>query len=95
MNFALYFTLDLYKKVLSLIDEDIKNQFDGKTALAKVLLSDNDNNPASDHHRNVVIELFRDYVAEDERRLMSVNTLHRIAINHFSALNPDRIKQIL
>jgi len=95
MNFALYFTLDLYKKVLRLIDEDAENQVDGKNALTKVLLSDNDNNPASDHHRNVIIELFRAYIAEDERRLMSENTLHKIAINHFSVLNPDRIKQIL
>ena len=95
INFASYFTLDLYKKVLSLIDADTENQADGNNALTKVLLSDNDDSPASDYHKNVIIELFRAYIAEDERRLISGNTLHRIAIKHFSSLNPDIIKQIL
>lgn len=63
--------------------------------LNKLLLLDNDNEQASDHHRYSIIELFRAYIAEDEKRIRDRTPLHNAAIYHYWKLYTERVEEIL
>lgn len=95
-NFSYYFTPDLYNRVVELIhcSEDEKN---GSQELLNWMISDSDNGEAeaTEHHKNVIIQLFRDIVAIDKSFLGSENLLRQIAIRHHIQKNPDRIKEFI
>ncbi len=95
-NFSYYFTPDLYNRVVELIhcSEDEKN---GSQELLNWMISDSDNGEAeaTEHHKNVIIQLFRDIVAIDKSFLGSENLLRQIAIRHYIQKNPDQIKEFI
>lgn len=67
----------------------------GLEALNKLLLLDNDKEQASDHHRYSIIELFRAYIAEGEKRISVRNPFRNDAIYHYRKLYPERVEEIL
>ena len=94
-NFASYITFDLYKKIIQLIDQDIENKEKGTETLATFLISDKEDTEASDHHRIVVLELYKSALLEDSQLITHRDMLYEIAIYHFCSLYPEQIKRIV
>ena len=62
--------------------------------LIKWLLSDGDDeDDASDYHRNLILQLYRDCVEQVGGPLSTDYPLTQIAIHHFAVLNPDIVRQ--
>ena len=95
INFANYIPLFLFDKIvdsLTIIQEQDEMQKTNDD-LIKWLLSDRDDDDASDYHRNLILQLYRDCVAQVGGPLSTDYPLTQIAIHHFAVLNPDVIRQ--
>lgn len=95
INFANYIPLFLFDKIvdsLTIIQEQDEMQ-KANDDLIKWLLSDRDDDDASDYHRNLILQLYRDCVAQVGGPLSTDYPLTQIAIHHFAVLNPDVIRQ--
>lgn len=96
INFANYIPLFLFDKIVNCLnniqtDEEQNNVTD---ELAKWLLSDRGDEEATDYHREVILQLYKDYVQQIDYVPPMEYALTRIAIYHFKMLNPEYIKRL-
>lgn len=95
INFANYIPLFLFDKIidaLSLIPEQEELE-KANDDLVKWLISDNNDGDASNYHRNLILQLYKDRVAQMGGPLSIDDPLTKIAIHHYAMLNPDFVRQ--
>ena len=97
INFANYIPLFLFNKILERIDNaKTPQECDSVTEdLTEWLLSDREEEEATDYHREVVLQLYREYTQQIGYVLPMEYGLTQIAIHHFKMLNPEYIKQLV
>lgn len=66
LNFSNYFPLFVFVKMIEYLSKTPHSQerLDNEKALINWLLSDNEGQEATEHHSNVIIQLFRDYLSQ-------------------------------
>ena len=97
INFANYIPLFLFDKIVEcLSDGETKTETVKDTdALTKWLVTDRDGEDATDYHREVILQLYRDCVEQVGAPLSTEYPLTQIAIHHFACLHPEYVKQLL
>ena len=96
INFANYIPLILFEKIIdSISNMTVKEECDAlNNALAEWLMCDKGND-ATDYHREIVLQLYRDCVAQTGTPLPTDYPLTRIAIHHFAKMNPEYVKKLV
>lgn len=97
LNFSNYFPLFVFKKMIDYLSNVTPAQegLDNEETLVNWLLSENGEQEASEHHANVIIQLFRDYLTQDDLVLEADNALKRTAMYHFAKLHPEVIEKAI
>lgn len=90
LNYSIYLTTGLYIKLENKIDTAEKYK-----SFVSFLFSDNNDNPASDYHREIVMDLFRNLCAYDENFINKKTPLHQVIPCHFAELYPEQIRAIV
>ena len=63
--------------------------------LSQWLLTDRDDEEATDYHREVVIQLYRDLINLGGATLSTDYPLTQIAIHHFTRLHPEYVEKLI
>ena len=97
LNFNNYFPLFVFGKMIEYLSNVLPAQdgIDNEETLVNWLLSENGDQEASEHHANVIIQLFRDYLTQDEIVLEADNALKRIAMYHFTKPHPEVVEKAI
>lgn len=97
LNFNNYFPLFVFGKTIDYLSNvsPVQERLDNEKILVKWLLSENEEKEASEHHANVIIQLFRDYLAQDDIVLEADNALKRTAMYHFAKLHPEVVEKVI
>ena len=97
INFGNYMPLFLFDKIVAcLTDVKTQEECDKATdALTKWLMSDREDEEATDYHREVVLQLYRDCTHQAGAPLSTEYPLTQIAIHHFKKLNPEYVKKLI
>ena len=97
LNFNNYFPWFVFEKMIEYLSNVLSAQdgIDNEETLVNWLLSENGDQEASEHHANVIIQLFRDYLTQDEIVLKADNALERIAMYHFAKLHPEVVEKAI
>jgi hypothetical protein len=95
INFENYIPLFLFDKIIDTLllipeQEELEKANDD---LVKWLISDNNDGDASDYHRNLILQLYRDCVVQVGGPLSADYPLTKIAIHHYAMLNPDFVRR--
>ena len=90
INFAKYFSLNAYNSAVDLIKTD-----DDTELLREWLTTDNPDNEPSDYHKNLVIELYREYLIKNKDQPIYRDAFFDIVLNHYISLHPEVIDNIL
>lgn len=90
INFAKYFSLKAYNSAVDLIKTD-----DDTELLREWLTTDNPDNEPSDYHRNLIIELYREYLITNKDQPIYHDAFFDIVLNHYISLHPEVIDNIL
>lgn len=95
INFENYIPLFLFDKIIDTLllipeQEELEKANDD---LVKWLISDNNDADASDYHRNLILQLYRDCVVQVGGPLSADCPLTKIAIHHYAMLNPDFVRR--
>lgn len=97
LNFSNYFPLFVFGKMIDYLSTvpPTQEELDDKKTLVNWLLSENRGQEASEHHANVIIQLFRDYLTQDDIVLEADNALKRTAMHHFAKLHPEVVEKAI
>lgn len=84
LNFSNYFPLFVFVKMIEYLSKTPHSQerLDNEKALINWLLSDNEGQEATEHHSNVIIQLFRDYLSQNDFVLEDDSALKNAAMYH-------------
>lgn len=94
LNFSVYFNLETYQKSLDFIKNDTQNSTNEET-LTNFLYSENEDVPASDHHRKLVIDVYKNFIAKNPEQIKTKTLLGEMAIMHFGKLYPEELNRII
>jgi hypothetical protein len=96
INFSNYLPLFMFDKIVDYLPETIPEEesIDVSAVLTKWLISDRENEEATDHHREVILQLYRDCVNQEGAPLSVEYPLTQIAVHHFVRLHPEYVKQL-
>lgn len=97
LNFSNYFPLFVFVKMIEYLSKTPHSQerLDNEKALINWLLSDNEGQEATEHHSNVIIQLFRDYLSQNDFVLEDDSALKNAAMYHFAKLHPEVVKKAI
>jgi len=97
LNFSNYFPLFVFVKMVEYLSKTPHSQerLDNEKALINWLLSDNEGQEATEHHSNVIIQLFRDYLSQNDFVLEDDSALKNAAMYHFAKLHPEVVKKAI
>lgn len=97
INYANYLPLFLFDKIVNCLSNyKTSEEIDEATnELTKWLLSDRGEEEATDYHREVILQLYRECTRQVGHVLPQEYALTQIAIYHFKMLNPEYIKQLV
>lgn len=89
IKFAKYFSAKVYDKVETLIKTE-----DDILAFGNWLASDNQDEEPSDYHRNLIVEVYREYMNTKKEQQIYQDVFCDIIINHFLHLHPEVLDDI-
>lgn len=97
LNFSNYFPLFDFEKMIEYLSSllDSQDNLENEEKLKKWLLSEDEDQEASEHHSNVIIQLFIDYLSQDNIVLEVDNVLERTAMYHFAKLHPEFVEKAI
>lgn len=97
LNFSNYFPLFVFEKMIEYFSNmpHSQEELDNEKTMGNWLLSENEEQEASEHHSNVIIQLFRDYLNQDNIVLEDKNMLERTAMYHFAKLYPEVVEKAI
>lgn len=97
LNFNNYFPSFVFEKMIEYYLEttDYQIQLDCKEKLGNWLLSESDEQEASEHHANVIIQLLKDCLNQSDTSPEIYDLLNHTAIIHFSKLHPEVMQKII
>lgn len=94
-NYEDYLPLHLYNSIVGKIIDKEQQDEEGATALIDFLQSDNISGEPTKYHRQLVIDLYRQYFEDNEGKVSPSDPLGNIAFCHLIKLNPDNISHTL
>ncbi len=95
MNYSRYFSPTLYDKAVKSLMADSKNFENDSKDFTNFLLTDKDeSNDASSHHRELILQVYREICQMDPSFISDGGVLNNIAMHHFVALYPEESKQL-
>ena len=97
INFANYVPWFLFDKTINCLSNIQEQEERDRISciLSQWLMSDRDDGEATDHHREVVIQLYRDFVNLAGATVSVDYPLTQIAIHHFTRLHPEYVKKMI
>lgn len=97
LNFSNYFPLFIFGELVKHLSNSptAKEKLENEEILVNWLLSDNGDQDASEYHANAIIQLFRDYLNQEDIVLEADNVLKRSAMYHFAKLHPEVIEKAI
>lgn len=97
LNFSNYFPLFVFRKMIGYLSNMPHSQdgLDKEQTLVNWLLSESEDQEATEHHANVIIQLFRDYLNQEDMVLEAGNALERTAMYHFAKLHPEVVEKAI
>jgi hypothetical protein len=97
INYANYLPVFLFDKIVNYLNNYKTTEEIEKATheLTKWLLSDRGDEEATDYHREVILQLYRDCTQQVGHIFSREHALTQIAIYHFKMLNPKYIKQLV
>ena len=95
MNFSHYFSKELYNSIVGLIYADEASKTENKKSLLSFLVSGGEEPKATTaHHRELIIQIYREICEIDTRFLVSGGQLSKIALHHYFSLYPKEKERI-